>query len=512
MINLSHNLQTRLLGQRQVHFNAPLFLREKITRSWLLMAWLVVLTAITIGVTRNQLVANPITTIIVLVIWAVGVVWTVFNEITRTHTSITWWLRNNLFNSITNIQLTLLLTLLLIAFFRGFIDYAVVRATITTDPDQVAVLRTEMREAGEEPGANWGAVAANFRNLMVFRFPRAESWRLWAILIMVAALAGPSTVIYSRPAFRRSPIRRIMTVLWFLSPIVTFFLLRGFGPLQSFLPVLNPEVVWGGLLLTVVIAIFGIVASFPLGVLLALGRRSKIHGIPAWLTYGATILLAIYFLVTSTTTNLSEARSFSERALAFWPLLIVLIGYLFQRYFNGNVVALFSTVYIESWRGVPFITVLFMSIILFPILLPPGVEILGTYRVLAATALFAAAYLAENVRGGLQNIPNGQYEAADSLGLSTYKKYRLIIMPQALRVVIPAIVGQFIGLFKDTSLVAIVGLIDLLGAANLISSQPAWLGVRREPYLFIALVYFVGSAVMAGYSRRLEARLGVGER
>jgi general L-amino acid transport system permease protein len=153
-----------------------------------------------------------------------------------------------------------------------------------------------------------------------------------------------------------------------------------------------------------------------------------------------------------------------------------------------------------------------MSIILFPILLPPGVEILGTYRVLAATALFAAAYLAENVRGGLQNIPNGQYEAADSLGLSTYKKYRLIIMPQALRVVIPAIVGQFIGLFKDTSLVAIVGLIDLLGAANLISSQPAWLGVRREPYLFIALVYFVGSAVMAGYSRRLEARLGVGER
>jgi general L-amino acid transport system permease protein len=149
---------------------------------------------------------------------------------------------------------------------------------------------------------------------------------------------------------------------------------------------------------------------------------------------------------------------------------------------------------------------------LFPIFLPPGMEILGTWRVLVATALFAAAYLAENVRGGLQSISNGQYEAADAIGLTTVQKYRLIILPQALRAVIPAIVGQFIGLFKDTTLVAIVGLVDLLGAANLISAQPDWLGVRRPPYIFIALIYFVGSSVMAGYSRRLEAKLGVGER
>jgi general L-amino acid transport system permease protein len=126
--------------------------------------------------------------------------------------------------------------------------------------------------------------------------------------------------------------------------------------------------------------------------------------------------------------------------------------------------------------------------------------------------LFSAAYLAENVRGGLQSIPNGQYEAADAIGLSTYQKYRLIILPQALRAVIPAIVGQFIGLFKDTTLVAIVGLTDMLGAANNIAAQPNWLGVRREPYVFIALIYFIVSAVMAGYSRRLERQLGVGER
>jgi general L-amino acid transport system permease protein len=153
-----------------------------------------------------------------------------------------------------------------------------------------------------------------------------------------------------------------------------------------------------------------------------------------------------------------------------------------------------------------------MSIIIFPIFLPSDMKILNTWRVMATVALFAAAYLAENVRGGLQSLNNGQYEAADAIGLNTFQKYRLIILPQALRVVIPAIVGQFIGLFKDTTLIAIVGLIELLGVANLISAQQDWLGVRREPYVFIALIYFVGNAIMAWYSRRLESRLSVGQR
>ena len=230
------------------------------------------------------------------------------------------------------------------------------------------------------------------------------------------------------------------------------------------------------------------------------------------MTWTAAAALTAYTLLNNTPENLAAARSFGGRIFAFWPLLILLVAYLFQRYFKGNVVAVFSTVYIECVRGVPFITVLFMSIILFPIFLPPGMQILGTWRVMAATAMFAAAYLAENVRGGLQSIPKGQYEAADALGLNAFQKYRLIILPQALRAVIPAIVGQFIGLFKDTTLVAIVGLVDLLGAANLISAQTDWLGVRTEPYIFLALIYFAGSAVMAGYSRRLEAQLGVGER
>ena len=153
-------------------------------------------------------------------------------------------------------------------------------------------------------------------------------------------------------------------------------------------------------------------------------------------------MIAIWGLVTSTPGLVEAARNNLEVVLAYWPILVLLIAYAFQRTFNGNVLAAFSTMYIEFVRGVPLITVLFGSIILFPILLPPGVEILNTWRVLWAVAFFAAAYLAENVRGGLQAIPNGQYEAADSLGFNAYQKYRLIILPQALRVVIPAIVGQ----------------------------------------------------------------------
>lgn len=275
---------------------------------------------------------------------------------------------------------------------------------------------------------------------------------------------------------------------------------------------IDPDVNWGGFLLTVIITIFAIVVSFPLGLILALGRRSKIRGIPAWLTYGAAIIIAIWGFTQTTPDLIAAARNDVELALAYWPVLVLLLAFAFQRTFNGNVLAAFSTLYIEFVRGVPLITVLFASIILFPILLPPGVEILNTWRVLWAFALFSAAYLAENVRGGLQAIPNGQYEAADSLGFSAYQKYRLIILPQALRVVIPAIVGQFIGLFKDTTLVAIVGMFDVLGVANAIAAQEDWLGVRREPYIFLAVLYFVGSAIMTAYSRYLEKRTGLGER
>lgn len=506
MTAIYQSLQSVVRGQGEIRFNWEQFVRDNITRSPWLMLWLIILAYVTVRVVAGQLTAAPLLTTVIVVAWAASVGLTALNEVRHRHTRQTQWLRNNLYSSFSNALVTLLLALLIIAAVRGFIGWAFVRASFFTDPEVAAQTLAQH----ENPGANWGAVIDNFDNLMIFRFPREETWRIYALIAWNVLLLIPSTIFY-REQYRRSRPRRMLTILWLLTPLVAFFLLYGIGS-GGPLPVLDPSIAWGGLLLTVIVAVFGIVASFPLGLLLALGRRSEIRGIPGWLTFGAAAVLTIWGLVTSTREGLAEAETLVQRLLALWPLLIPLIAYAFQRTFRGNAVAFFSTLYIEVVRGVPLITVLFMSIILFPLLLPPGVEILGTWRVLAAVTLFAAAYLAENVRGGLQAIPKGQYEAADAVGLNTYKKYRLIILPQALRIVIPAIVGQFISLFKDTTLIAVVGATELLGVAALINAQPDWLGVRREPFVFVALIYFTVNLIMAARSRRLERQLGVGER
>lgn len=508
MATFTQNLQSRLFGEREVHFNPRQFVQENITRSWWLALWVFALTYIALSFIMRQISAAPLATTIVLVMWATTLGMTAVNESTRRHNPMTLWLKNNLYSSITNALITVLLVLLIIAGIRGFIGWAFLRASFTTDSEAARSILAQF----EDPGANWGAVIANLRNLTVFRWPRDQDWRLWLIIIWNVVLLVPSQFVYRREVFRRSTIRKVLTGLWLLTPIFVFLLLRGFGGREGLIPQLNPDVAWGGFVLTLIISVFAIVASFPLGLMLALGRRSQIRGVPGWLTYGVALVITVWLLIDRTFPMLSEARTLTARLLALWPLLVLLAAFLFQQVLKGNVVALFSTMYIEVVRGVPFITVLFMSIILFPIFLPPGTQVQATWRVMIAAALFAAAYLAENVRGGLQSLGKGQYEAADAIGLNTFQKYRFIILPQALRAVIPAIVGQFIGLFKDTTLVAIVGLIEFLGVANLISAQPNWLGVRREPYVFIALVYFIGCALMAGYSRRLETRLGVGER
>ena len=204
---------------------------------------------------------------------------------------------------------------------------------------------------------------------------------------------------------------------------------------------------WGGLLLTLVISFVGILASLPLGILLALGRRSKLP-VLRWLCIGN----------------------------------------------------------IEFWRGVPLITVLFMASVMLPLFLPPGVNIDKLVRCLLGVTLFSSAYMAEVVRGGLQAIPQGQYQAAKALGLSYWQRMGLVILPQALKHVIPGIVNTFIGLFKDTTLVLIVGLFDLLGVIQSSLSDPDWLGYSFEAYIFIALVYFVFCFTMSRISSRLEAR------
>jgi len=201
------------------------------------------------------------------------------------------------------------------------------------------------------------------------------------------------------------------------------------------------------------LTVVGIVVSFPLGMLLAIGRRSRLPAI-RWV----------------------------------------------------------SIAYIELIRGVPLVTILYMAHVMLPLFLPSGENIDKVVRAMVGIILFTAAYQAENIRGGLQAIPNGQFEAAHALGLNGFQTMLRIILPQALRNIIPVLVGQFISLYKDTSLVVIIGLLDLLGIAKSIVAQPKFIGDQREAYLFVTLIYWAFSYLMAHISQRLEVALGVGER
>jgi len=542
-------------------FNLNRFIRDHVTATWYLPLWLIFLALITVNTTRQQFSAAPNSTVIVIIAWIVSLMSVIVGELQHKHTKVSRWLHNSLFSSITNSLLTLFLLLALLAGLRGFWEYAVVNATF--DP---ALTAPEFRTP--ETGASWGVIWGARKLLMTGTLEVEHLWRVWASLWFVVGLSAISFFAYRPPLDRIKPLRSTITTIWLLSPLIFFILLTGlefdasapflsiqtlltrevlvlaiFGLLywqrvvrfrwQSFaiwafawpvlyviwrliartelFPIINVEK-WGGFLFTMIISVFAIVASFPLGVVLALGRRSTVRGIPAWITWPAAVGITLWSFLSSTPELLAGARNNVEKLIAFWPLLILLVTYGFQRFFKGNVVAAASTIYIEVIRGVPLITVLFMAIIMAPLFLPAGIQIENVWAVLIAFSLFTAAYMAENVRGGLQAIAKGQFEASDALGLNTLQKMRFIILPQALRVVIPAIVGLFIGVFKDSSLVAVVGLFDLLGITNPVISNPQWLGLRTELYLFAAALYFIGSFAMSSYSRRLETQLGVGVR
>lgn len=342
--------------------------------------------------------------------------------------------------------------------------------------------------------AHWRAVSSNLRLFLVGLYPAAQLWRPGLLLLLVAFLLGGSAArggkalrrvagalgagllllgvaggetlrLLGLPAAallvggfalgRLWHVSALWLLGWVLSLPLALVLLRGVT-LVGLTPV--PTTQWGGLMLTLLLACIGIVASFPLGLLLALGRQSRLP-----------------------------------------------------------VVRGFAIVYIEVVRGVPLVSVLMMFALLLPLFLPAGLSRPDMLlRVAVGLTLFTSAYVAENVRGGLQAIPRGQYEAATALGLSWAQSMRYVILPQALRAVIPALVGQFISLFKDTSLAAIVGLLELLGIAKSVLEQPQWKaipgGVVFEVFTFTALVYFAFTYSMSLASRRLEKALGVGVR
>ena len=337
--------------------------------------------------------------------------------------------------------------------------------------------------------ARWSVVSNNLRLFLIGQYPGDQSWRIWLTMAILSVLSGLSAGVYGQAsrmlAITLSAVQLLLAALMLISPIgltavlaygfnaavvwaalavsyrglvprrplawawvaslpIAFLLLAGFGgtPLESV-----SSNAWGGLLLTVLLATVGILLSFPMGVLLALGRRSEL------------------------------------------PIIRGL-----------------STGYIELIRGVPLISLLFMASVMLPLFLPAGVTIDKLLRAQIALILFAAAYLAEVVRGGLQAIPRSQYEAAAAIGLGYWGQMGYVILPQALRIAVPPLVNTFIGFFKDTSLVLIIGLFDLLSTIKVSLTDPAWTGFGIEAYVFASLVYFAFCFVLSRYSRRFEVK------
>lgn len=336
------------------------------------------------------------------------------------------WARATLFNSVLNTVLTLALAALLVWLTPKLFAWAVVDAVFAPDPAACRVA----------DGACWGFVVEKFRLIMFGTYPYAEQWRPLLTVVLLLVLIGltMNTALWGRA----------LAVAWLVGVPLMWLLMRG-GVLG--LPYVGTER-WGGLPLTLILSVNGIVLSFPLAILLALGRRSEMPAIKA-----------------------------------------------------------ICVAFIEIVRGVPLITVLFMATLMIPLFLPQGFSVDQLLRAQIAFILFAAAYEAEVIRGGLQAMPRGQYEAADALGLSYWRKMGLVILPQALRLVIPPMVNTFIGFFKDTSLVVIVGMFDLLGSVRSAASDPVWRPYYVEGLVFVALIYFAFCFTMAEYSRRLERRL-----
>jgi general L-amino acid transport system permease protein len=338
------------------------------------------------------------------------------------------WLRRNLFSSVTNTLLTLLVLVFLCWIVPPFFNWAIKNATI------VGSSRADC--TGD--GACWIFIRQRLRIFFWGHYPDEELWRLAAAAVLLCAFAAP--VMRDRTRHRGLFVFLLLT----LYPLVAGVLLVG-GILG--LPYVDTDE-WGGLMLCVIISYVTVAGALPLGILLALGRRSQLP-----------------------------------------------------------VIRIFSIGFIELWRGVPLLTVLFMSAVMAPLFLPYGVSVDRLIRAMVAFTLFNAAYMAETVRGGLQGISEEQEEAAYSLGLKWWQVQFFVKLPQALRIVVPGIVNNIVDLFKDTSLVTIIGLIDLLGAVNAALKDPAWLGLAKEGYAFTAVIFFVCCFGMSSYSRRLERRL-----
>lgn len=339
-------------------------------------------------------------------------------------------IRRSFFGTIPNTLLTLFMLAVFSWYVPLLIKWALVDAVWAADQPEIC------RQAS---GACWAFVREKYRLILFGRYPFEEQWRPMLMLAIVVGLGLVNVSLRVRA--------RRMIALWVAGMALGLVLLRGgIGPLSHV-----PSNLWGGLPLTVMLAVCGVGAAFPLAILLALGRRSKLPAIKS-----------------------------------------------------------ISIAYIELIRGVPLVSLLFLASFMIPLFLPAKIQIDAVLRALVAIAVFSSAYLAEAIRGGLQAVPKGQEEAATALGLTRWETNFYIVVPQALRHSIPVIANLFIGLFKDTALVGIVGLTDLLLAAKQSLADPQWRMFSLEAYIFVSLIYVAFCFAISRYSRALEVRLSHG--
>jgi len=347
------------------------------------------------------------------------------------------WVRANLFSSVANGAFTLFAIYMVYLIFPPVFNWLIFDAIWIGTDNSVC----KNADGGPVAAACWPFVSAWFKPFMFGFYPDEELWRIkltyWIFGLGILALIIP-----------RIPYKKWVSLFMLIVfPVLCYFMYVG----GSFGLETVETSRWGGLFLTLVIAITGIAASLPIGILLALGRRS-----------------------------------------------------------NMPVVKAVCVAFIELWRGVPLISVLFMSSVMFPLFMPEGWNFDKLLRALIGVTLFSSAYMAEVVRGGLQAIPKGQYEGAQALGLNFSKMMFFIVMPQALKMVIPGIVNTFIGLFKDTTLVGVIGLFDFLGMVQTGATNKDWLGYVMTGYAFAALVYWAFCFSMSQYSQYLERKLHTG--
>jgi general L-amino acid transport system permease protein len=297
------------------------------------------------------------------------------------------------------------------------------------------------KEACTGGGACWVYIKVWLNRFMYGMYPNAEQWRINITFIAVLAFTAAGFFV---PARFRNYLSFYYTILL---PVISFILIYYIISGGSFGLVWVETGAWGGLSLTFMVSFFSLIFCFPLGMMLALGRRSDLPMI-------------------------------KYSSLSF----------------------------IEFWRGVPLITVLFMSAVMFPMFLPDGTYVDKLIRVVVAITLFEAAYTAEVIRGGLQALPRGQYDAAKSLGMGYWRLHIFVILPQALKLVIPGIANTFLALIKDTPLIFVVGLLEVVGMLNLAKTNPKWLGFSMEGYVFAGIIFWIICYSMSKYSQSLELK------